>query len=259
VNWLSLSSYNSADPSSHGSDVRGSCAGRSGHCCDHCSNSSGRLGLRRSDLASIHFTMRSFPGPRRDDLANYWAYGPFVRSFILLVDPGDICPPHSPHPTPTQAQHKHEDRSVVHSIVRPPVLSLFVRSFNRSSDRSWFVHPIVRSFVRSFVQIIFVQPLYCRNSDRPFVWSFDRSSVRSQSLFIVHRIVPIHRSLFVHTNYSLLLFINVTIHHYYSSLLLFSVVTIHRCYLSLLFIVAIHLYYSSITQIFNYSSIMLSS
>jgi hypothetical protein len=23
----------------------------------------------------------------------YWALGPFVRSFILLVDPGDICPP----------------------------------------------------------------------------------------------------------------------------------------------------------------------
>jgi hypothetical protein len=33
------------------------------------------------------------PGPRRDDLANYWVHGPFVRSFILLVDPGDICPP----------------------------------------------------------------------------------------------------------------------------------------------------------------------
>jgi hypothetical protein len=24
---------------------------------------------------------------------NYGALGPFVRSFILLVDPGDICPP----------------------------------------------------------------------------------------------------------------------------------------------------------------------
>jgi hypothetical protein len=24
----------------------------------------------------------------------YWALGPFVRSFILLVDLGDICPPH---------------------------------------------------------------------------------------------------------------------------------------------------------------------
>jgi hypothetical protein len=25
----------------------------------------------------------------------YWALGPFVRSFILPVDPGDICPPQS--------------------------------------------------------------------------------------------------------------------------------------------------------------------
>jgi hypothetical protein len=28
-----------------------------------------------------------------DDLANYWAHGPLVRSLILLVDPGDIRPP----------------------------------------------------------------------------------------------------------------------------------------------------------------------
>jgi hypothetical protein len=26
----------------------------------------------------------------------YWALGPFVRSFILPVDPGDICPPQAP-------------------------------------------------------------------------------------------------------------------------------------------------------------------
>jgi hypothetical protein len=42
---------------------------------------------------SICFTGRSSPGPRRDDLTTYWALGPFVRSFILLVDPGDIYPP----------------------------------------------------------------------------------------------------------------------------------------------------------------------
>jgi hypothetical protein len=42
---------------------------------------------------SIYFTGRSSPGPRRDDLTIYWTLGPFVRSFILLVDPGDICPP----------------------------------------------------------------------------------------------------------------------------------------------------------------------
>jgi hypothetical protein len=27
---------------------------------------------------------------------NYGALGPFMRSFILLVDPGDICPPQVP-------------------------------------------------------------------------------------------------------------------------------------------------------------------
>jgi hypothetical protein len=26
----------------------------------------------------------------------HWTLGPFVRSFILLVDPGDICPPQAP-------------------------------------------------------------------------------------------------------------------------------------------------------------------
>jgi hypothetical protein len=33
-------------------------------------------------------------GPRKNDLMIYWALGPFVRSFTLLVDPGDIYPPH---------------------------------------------------------------------------------------------------------------------------------------------------------------------
>ena len=32
-------------------------------------------------------------GPRKNDLTNYWALGPFVRSFTPLVDPGDIYPP----------------------------------------------------------------------------------------------------------------------------------------------------------------------
>jgi hypothetical protein len=97
-----------------------------------------------------------------------------------------------PHTHPLHVPHKHTlaqgsfGRS---SIVRPPVLSLFVRS----SDRSWFVRLFVWSFVRSFVQIIFFLPLCCRNSDRS---SFDHS--------IVHRsfIVPIHHSSFVHSPYS---------------------------------------------------------
>jgi hypothetical protein len=97
VNWLSLSSYSSADPSSLGSDVLGPCAGRSGNYCDHCSNSLGHLGLRRSGFVSICFTRRSSPGPRRDDLTNYWAHGPLVRSLILLVDPEDIHLPQAPN------------------------------------------------------------------------------------------------------------------------------------------------------------------
>ena len=32
-------------------------------------------------------------GPRKNDLTNYWALGPFVRPFTSLVDPGDIYPP----------------------------------------------------------------------------------------------------------------------------------------------------------------------
>jgi hypothetical protein len=35
-----------------------------------------------------------FLGPRKNDLTNYWALGPFVRPFTSLVDPGDIYPPH---------------------------------------------------------------------------------------------------------------------------------------------------------------------
>jgi hypothetical protein len=53
----------------------------------------GRLGLLRPDLVLICLTVRSSQAHEGDDLTNYGAFGPFVRSFILLVDPGDICPP----------------------------------------------------------------------------------------------------------------------------------------------------------------------
>jgi hypothetical protein len=36
------------------------------------------------------------PGPQKNDLTIHWALGPFVRSFTLLVDPGDIYPPQAP-------------------------------------------------------------------------------------------------------------------------------------------------------------------
>jgi hypothetical protein len=59
VNHLSLSSYNSADPSLLGSVVRGSSVGRSGHCCDYCSSLLGRLGLCGPGLVLIRSTGRS--------------------------------------------------------------------------------------------------------------------------------------------------------------------------------------------------------
>jgi hypothetical protein len=52
-----------------------------------------RLGLHRPGLVLICLTGRSSQAHEGDDLTNYGAFGPFVRSFILLVDPGDICPP----------------------------------------------------------------------------------------------------------------------------------------------------------------------
>jgi hypothetical protein len=61
-----------------------------------CSTLWGHQGLHQPGLISICFTGRSSPGPWRSDLTIYWALGPFVRSFILLVDPGDICPPQAP-------------------------------------------------------------------------------------------------------------------------------------------------------------------
>jgi hypothetical protein len=56
----------------------------------------GRLGLLRPGLALICLTVRSSQAHEGDDLTNYGAFGPFVRSFILLGDPGDICPPQAP-------------------------------------------------------------------------------------------------------------------------------------------------------------------
>jgi hypothetical protein len=72
----------------------GSSAGKSDLCCDHSVDVVGRPGLHRSGLMSICFAGCLPPGPRKNDLTIYWALGPFVRSFTLLVDPGDIYPPH---------------------------------------------------------------------------------------------------------------------------------------------------------------------
>jgi hypothetical protein len=121
--------------------------------------------------------------------------------------------------------------------------------------------PIVRSFVRSFVQIIFFRPLCCRNSDRSFVRSFDRSSDRSfvrsfdrssfvqssYSSFIV-RSYDYSPSLFTVTIYRHYLpsLFTVTIYRHYLPLLF--TVTIYRHYSLLLFTITIHHYYSSVIR-----------
>jgi hypothetical protein len=72
----------------------GSSAGKSGLCCDLLVRRGGPSGFAptRSYVFSALFGCFS-PGPRRNDLMIYWAFGPFVRSFTPLVDPGDIYPP----------------------------------------------------------------------------------------------------------------------------------------------------------------------
>jgi hypothetical protein len=97
VNRLSLSSYSSTDPSLLGSVVRGSGAGRSGLCCDYLLEVVGPSGLAPVRPCADPLHWPSLPGPPGDDLTNYGALGPFVRSFILLVDLGDICPPQAPY------------------------------------------------------------------------------------------------------------------------------------------------------------------
>jgi hypothetical protein len=95
----------------------------------------------------------------------------------------------------------------------------------RSSDRS-----IVRQIVRLFVRPNNLFPAVMLPKFR----SFDHS--------IVHRsfIVPIHRSSFVHTNYSPSLF-TVTIYRYYLPILF--TVTFYRYFLPLLFTVTIYRYF----------------
>jgi hypothetical protein len=74
----------------------GSSAGKSDLCCGCSLDVVGRPGLYQSGPMSICFAGCSSPGPRKNDLTIYWALGPFVRSFTLLVDPGDIYPPQPP-------------------------------------------------------------------------------------------------------------------------------------------------------------------
>jgi hypothetical protein len=72
----------------------GSSAGKSDLRCGRSLGVVDRPGLHQSGPTSICFADCPSPGPRKNDLTIYWAPGPFVRSFTLLVDPGDIYPPH---------------------------------------------------------------------------------------------------------------------------------------------------------------------
>jgi hypothetical protein len=72
----------------------GSGAGKSDLRCGRSLNVVGRPGLHQSGLMSTCFADCPSPGPRKNDLTIYWILGPFVRSFTLPVDLGDICPPH---------------------------------------------------------------------------------------------------------------------------------------------------------------------
>ena len=74
----------------------GSSAGESDLCCGHSLDVVGRPGLHQFGLMSIYFAGCFSPGPRKSDLTIYWALGPFVGSFTLLVDPVDIYPPQAP-------------------------------------------------------------------------------------------------------------------------------------------------------------------
>jgi hypothetical protein len=63
----------------------------------------GRLGLHRPGLVLICLTGRSSQAHEGDGLTNYGAFGPFVRSFILLVDPGISVPHNLPYRQSTSA------------------------------------------------------------------------------------------------------------------------------------------------------------
>jgi hypothetical protein len=146
---------------------------------------------------------------------------------------------------------RSSNRSIVRPFVRPNNLFPAVmlpkfRTFVSSIVHRSFIVPIHRSsFVHSpyssFFQIIFVMLLCCRNSDRSFVRSFDRSSVRSS---FVHR----HYSSFIVRSYDYSPSLStITIYRYYSSSLLFIDTIPHRYYLLLLFDDTIHYcYYSSL-------------
>jgi hypothetical protein len=129
-----------------------------------CSKSLGRLGSHQSGLTSICFIGRSSPGPRRDDLTIYWALGPFVRSFILLVDPRDICPPHRPlrsasrnlvgkrfprGPEALHGDHKPPSVFLVTALVLGRRICIVEKCLRGCGGTTLFHHPVKRTTWRA--------------------------------------------------------------------------------------------------------------
>ena len=93
MNLSSLSCVILADLSSHGSAAWGLPRGKIGSLLRSFARRCGPFGFAPIGLMSFSLAGCSTPGPRKNDLTSYWALGPFVRSFIPLVDLGDIYPP----------------------------------------------------------------------------------------------------------------------------------------------------------------------
>jgi hypothetical protein len=69
-------------------------AGKSGLCCDSFVRRLWAVRVCTSPVSRLLFFVGCLSlGPRKNNLTNYWALGPFVRPFTSLVDPGDIYPP----------------------------------------------------------------------------------------------------------------------------------------------------------------------
>jgi hypothetical protein len=126
----------------------GSSAGKSDLCCGYSLDVVGHPGLHQSGLMSICFAGCFSPGPRKNDLTIYWALGPFVRSFTLLVDPGDIYPPHmdpSSNPNGPTSQSPSLRRTFSSKITLTMMLwSYLVSSRDFWSIMSWLTQEVQR-------------------------------------------------------------------------------------------------------------------
>jgi hypothetical protein len=95
-----------ADLSSHGSAAWGLPRGKIGSLLRLFARRCGPFEFAPIGLMSLSLAGCPSLGPRKNDLTNYWALGPFVRPFTSLVDPGDIYPP---QPTVGRANGRPRD------------------------------------------------------------------------------------------------------------------------------------------------------